>query len=843
MSKRIFSLILAIALILVMLPTTVPSVSAAQLPIQTVEMPTTVNPLYDGVLDAEDFIGQLKALERPAHTGTMTTMAAEEYLDAVTAVNQISDGLKARAECITVRYYVPYSSDVQNMEQYVKDTVVMLFAAALEHTGDPTEGDYLLWQLGGFAQSQLMYFVKENEQLVYIEMPYLPIYYTSAAQEAEMNVAVETLLTSLDLEEADTYTKIKTVYDYICANVTYDDANLNDESYLLKYTAYAALVDGTAVCQGYAVLFYRLMLELGIDARVITGVQTSTDSGHAWNIVELYGNYYNVDSTWDAGRNEYSYFLRNNENFLDHTRDDIHNTAAFQEAYPIGETDFNPAIFGQCGDNAFWSFDEATGTLTITGEGAMDDYQVRDPAPWFNYHESVVRVVIESGITTIGSCAFNTYPALQTIEIPDTVQAIGRGAFTLCSALTDITLPEGITIIESTTFSDCRSLTSITLPSTLEKIEMLAFSHCTALTSVVIPDSVTAVGRGVFNSCSSLTSVQIGTGLTAIGDNMFNSCTALTSIEIPANVTEISYEAFAFCTGLTEITFLGDAPSIYDGAFYDVTATVQYPADNDTWTEEVMQQYGGTLTWVVEGNRNGWVSENGSWYYYVDNVKQTGWQKINGYWYYMNSEGVMQTGWQKINGYWYYFASGGAMKTGWVSVGGKWYYMASGGAMQTGWVSVGGKWYYMASGGVMQTGWVSVGGKWYYMASGGAMQTGWIAVGNSRYYLDSKGVMKTGWIQLDGTWYYLTSSGKMATGWTNDGSYWYYMDGNGMMQRGWITVNGKWYYLNKSGVMQTGWLKDGNYWYYLDATGAMVTGTQVINGKTYVFNKSGVWIG
>ena len=77
------------------------------------------------------------------------------------------------------------------------------------------------------------------------------------------------------------------------------------------FTAYGALIDRTCVCQGYAALLYRLLLELGVDNRVLTG--TGNGGGHAWNIVELDDVYYNVDPTWDAGRTEYDYFLKCSE--------------------------------------------------------------------------------------------------------------------------------------------------------------------------------------------------------------------------------------------------------------------------------------------------------------------------------------------------------------------------------------------------------------------------------------------------------------------------------------------------------------------------------------------------
>ena len=78
---------------------------------------------------------------------------------------------------------------------------------------------------------------------------------------------LSTVMDFLNLNTKTEYGKIKAIYDYICQHVTYDFANLNNDSYDLKYTSYAALVNGTAVCQGYSALFYRMALEAGLDAR------------------------------------------------------------------------------------------------------------------------------------------------------------------------------------------------------------------------------------------------------------------------------------------------------------------------------------------------------------------------------------------------------------------------------------------------------------------------------------------------------------------------------------------------------------------------------------------------
>ena len=154
-----------------------------------------------------------------------------------------------------------------------------------------------------------------------------------------MDSAVATLLGQLNLYGKSDYEKICGIYDWMCANITYDYDNLEDDSYLLMYTAYAALVNRTAVCQGYANLFYRLALELGVDSRIISGTGISnTGSGpHAWNIVKLSGSYYDVDATWDATWKqaglEYDWFLKNEAEFSqDHVRAADFTTAAFQNA-------------------------------------------------------------------------------------------------------------------------------------------------------------------------------------------------------------------------------------------------------------------------------------------------------------------------------------------------------------------------------------------------------------------------------------------------------------------------------------------------------------------------------
>ena len=155
---------------------------------------------------------------------------------------------------------------------------------ALIHTGEPTEGDYLRWQYGGWnAEGKIEQSAEDN--MCYMTFTYTYTYYTTYEQETIVDERISEVLDQLDVYDGSAYDKIHAVYDFICQNTVYDYDNLNDDDYKLKYTAYAALIDGKSVCQGYALLVYRMALELGVDSRVISG--TGNGGAHGWNIVEI----------------------------------------------------------------------------------------------------------------------------------------------------------------------------------------------------------------------------------------------------------------------------------------------------------------------------------------------------------------------------------------------------------------------------------------------------------------------------------------------------------------------------------------------------------------------------
>ena len=185
----------------------------------------------------------------------------------------------------------------------------MMYDIAIRHSGAPTEGDYLRYEYGGVnCNGSAVSAKKEGEY--YYKFIYSPLYFTTVGQESELSSRVGSILESLRLNGKSNEEKVRTVYQYLCDHVHYQDS-----SSTLMFTAYNALVNGTAACQGIAVAFYRLCLELGVDARVVT----SQEMGHAWNIVSVDGRrYYALDATWDAGKRpeQWSYYLKGRGSWL-----------------------------------------------------------------------------------------------------------------------------------------------------------------------------------------------------------------------------------------------------------------------------------------------------------------------------------------------------------------------------------------------------------------------------------------------------------------------------------------------------------------------------------------------
>jgi len=199
------------------------------------------------------------------------------------------------------------------------------------------------------------------------------------------------------------------------------------------------------------------------------------------------------------------------------------------------------------------------GTLRISGAGAMPDYTDANMAPWYDSATAINRIVVESGVTTVGDLAFYGCSTALRASLPSTVTAIGDRAFKNCNSMTYVNLPEGLVSIGEAAFESCESLNNILLPQSLRTIESFAFDRCTGLTGIVIPAGVTELGMVVFYNCTGLTRAAIRCPIEKVPDWFFHGCTALSEVELPETVTETGDQAFQNCNNLSTVYYSGAA--------------------------------------------------------------------------------------------------------------------------------------------------------------------------------------------------------------------------------------------------------------------------------------------
>lgn len=140
----------------------------------------------------------------------------------------------------------------------------------------------------------------------------------------DLNSAASNFISTIPISES-AIEKEKQIYEYIQTLVKYDKQTAaNPNSIVHAYDIYGAACEGTAVCEGYSKLFQYLCYCVGINATPVYG--TSQGQAHMWNAVQLDGQWYMVDVTWDDTSDQgllgYNYFnLTSNEMSKDHLID------------------------------------------------------------------------------------------------------------------------------------------------------------------------------------------------------------------------------------------------------------------------------------------------------------------------------------------------------------------------------------------------------------------------------------------------------------------------------------------------------------------------------------------
>ncbi len=189
---------------------------------------------------------------------------------------------------------------------------------------------------------------------------------------------------------------------------------------------------------------------------------------------------------------------------------------------------------GATGSDVHYSYDESTNVLTISGTGTMKNYadttlSYSRRVPWYDYKSTCVAVVIQEGVTQIGTYNFTNMTALESVTFPSTLTYIGRYAFNGCSALKKVVLPDSLTSVGIYSFGNCTKLANVTFGSGMKETGGYAF-----------------YGSGV-------SEVEFGSNITEISEYSFYQCN-FTSIELPEQITSIGLRAFANNYGLIKVT-------------------------------------------------------------------------------------------------------------------------------------------------------------------------------------------------------------------------------------------------------------------------------------------------
>ena len=150
--------------------------------------------------------------------------------------------------------------------------------------------------------------------------------------------------------------------------------------------------------------------------------------------------------------------------------------------------------------------------------------------------------------------------SIKKVFIGDGVTSIGAYAFAYCFGLTNIIIPGSVTSIETSAFRNCYGLTNIIIPGSVTSIGTYAFTYCYGFANIIIPGSVTSIEANAFNTCNRLSNAIIPDSITSIAGSTFESCFSLTDIIIPDSITSIGSYAFYSCYGLGFIKFESTTP-------------------------------------------------------------------------------------------------------------------------------------------------------------------------------------------------------------------------------------------------------------------------------------------
>lgn len=301
-----------------------------------------VNPMYEGLIDPTEAKQHQEEVLSSEDEALVRATDGETYTSVAAAGEALRKVMLTRSTEPT-NLNVQVSTDAAGTKSLGTFAVKVISAAlSMPSSGNDTiskSGDYLRYIYATYSSGWTYSGSQLRKGVIKGTFSFTFTYNDSHAEDAAVQDEINRIMTRLKVSSMSSQdAKFKAIYEYIAKNVDYYYGDENPKI----FTPYPALCGEKkeVVCQGYALLLYRMLWQAGVPNRIVTG--TAGGGAHAWNIVQLGSSWYNVDSTWDAIYNggRYKYCLLNAANFSDHVRDSKYSASSFTSQYPVSSTNY-----------------------------------------------------------------------------------------------------------------------------------------------------------------------------------------------------------------------------------------------------------------------------------------------------------------------------------------------------------------------------------------------------------------------------------------------------------------------------------------------------------------------
>ncbi|MCQ2515145.1 MAG: leucine-rich repeat domain-containing protein, partial [Ruminococcus sp.] len=324
------------------------------------------------------------------------------------------------------------------------------------------------------------------------------------------------------------------------------------------------------------------------------------------------------------------------------------NTESTQSVSAGAENDDS----GTCGTNAKYEFDGATGTLTISGEGAMTNFSTTS-APWNSYKNIIKKIIIEDGITNLPSYIFSDHTNLEKVVLSKNITNYGYyifsgcinlkraeiysnmqngyGIFWGCKALSEVYIDPSVTYITNSIFEGINNTSTITVEGKSSSYaeafakdmkydfiangENIYEGECGENATYKFENyTLTISGKGEFTNYSSnsatpwynyrhiIRNIIIEDGITNLPSYIFSDHTNLEKVVLSKNITNYGYYIFSGCINLKRAEIYSNMQNGY-GIFWGCKALSEVYIDPSVTyiNSGIFDGINNTSTITIEG--------------------------------------------------------------------------------------------------------------------------------------------------------------------------------------------------------------------------------------------------